>query len=345
MIMYSDALDHDSMLQSGDRDATEPTTRPFGLLELGSNSLKFYRLEFRSTKDFKVTTRKWKWKVSHDYYSSGVLDEVSTRAVVAAIQRVVTDSRDIAPHEIICLATGVFRDIRSIRRLTARIATETGVRTRVITGKDEARLMAKSFKSTRLGDIFLCDLGGSTTEWATMSDGRRMACGSLPLGAIRNLYALTGSSGDPDYLRKCATCCDRALRTIAETRSFHVMATGGTAKALAMCQGEVVSLVELRKFIRTVHVDGPPQTLKPKRRDVFLPGLVILERIATRCRSSSIEYAKNSLRDGLIERLLSLVKRNPRRDIRATLLLHTHEFSSAERRRDQARDVGGRENR
>jgi exopolyphosphatase/pppGpp-phosphohydrolase len=63
--------------------------------------------------------------------------------------------------------------------------------------------------------------------------------------------------------------------------------------------------------------------LRPERQAVFLPGLVILERILVRTGAAAIEHAMTSVRDGMAERLIQLLGTHRRQDLHSTLLLHT----------------------
>lgn len=300
--------------------------KPFGLLELGTNSLKFYLVELKSGAEHTVKTHKFPWRVGHDYFSTGQVSEETIRGLIATIRGVETVSAGVPLTSMLTVATGVFRELTDIANLATRVMTDAGVRLRVITGEDEARLMAKGFPaSTHLGSHLLCDLGGATTEWAWIVDGRCQRSGSLRLGAIRNEYKLGRWRHDhATYLARNAEVCAEALTPIAVRKPTAVMATGGTAKAIAAVAGKlVVPLEELRALVDRVLKDGPPATLKPERQAVFLPGLAILERLCSHCGSSALEYAQTSVRDGMAQRLIQLLGSHRRQDLHSTLLLNT----------------------
>ncbi len=63
--------------------------------------------------------------------------------------------------------------------------------------------------------------------------------------------------------------------------------------------------------------------MQPARREVLLPGLVILERFLARCQARALEYSKSAVRDGLAYRLIRLLGSYRREDLHATLLLRT----------------------
>ncbi len=305
-------------------------TRPFGLLELGSNSLKFYMVRSGARGVPEIETRKIPWRVAHDFFRLGELGPGARGEIIEALKTIEPYAEGLPLSGMLALATGVFREIPDFENVAAEAKRETGIRIRVISGKDEANLMAKAFRPhAGDGSLFLFDLGGATTEWAWFEKGSVRECGSLRLGAIRNSY-LPGGPGENGaaYLPQLSDRCDETLTELPFSGSLEAVGTGGTVKAAARCLGsERFTIEELDALIRQILKNGPPSTLKPARRAVFLPGLVIVRRIAERCRSPYVLYGKASVRSGMAGRLVRLLGTHRRRDLHATLLLHsTHQF-------------------
>jgi exopolyphosphatase/guanosine-5'-triphosphate,3'-diphosphate pyrophosphatase len=274
--------------------------RPFGLLELGSNSLKFYLVGKApgSGEPPSVKTVKFPWRIAHDFFLDGRIGERSMAEVVDWIRRVEEFAEGIPLESMLAVATGVFRELEEIGALANRILDETGVRVRVISGADEAKLMARDFHaSSGGGSAFLFDLGGATMEWAWFDRGAHRNWGSLPLGAIRNEYLFRRHAGDRvHYVQASSAHIDAELRRLPFDSIERVVGTGGTAKAASRCCGsERVSIEAVRELMERVLRDGAPEDLKPARRAVFLPGLAILWRILVRCRAPA-----RACRSGLI---------------------------------------------
>lgn len=295
---------------------------PFGLLELGSNSLKVYRVEAQGRGKYTIETRKIPWRVAHDYFSHGDILEDSIHEVLLAIRRAKPINPDIPLDSMLCVATGVFREFPAIAKLGPPMRTELGVRLRVITGEDEAKLMARSFHATAPGPVLLCDLGGATTEWAWVESGRLRDCGSLRLGAIRNHYVALSS--EAPYERASADYCDRQLVALPTTAPCALVVTGGTVKALSEHLGQIrITLNTLREAMRSAERHGPPDSVRPQRREVFLSGLITLERLAVHCQADRLEYGRTSVRDGMAARLTQLLRKHRPDDLHSTLLLYT----------------------
>jgi exopolyphosphatase / guanosine-5'-triphosphate,3'-diphosphate pyrophosphatase len=306
--------------------STVVTPEPFGLLEFGSNSLKFYLVRLEAGGRPTIKTHKRPWRVAHAFFTEGRLDEDANRELIATLCSMESVSEGLRLSSMLAVATGVFRELPDLGALAARVRAETGVRLRVISGEDEAKLMARSFLLAGRGGAFLlCDLGGATLEWAFIEQGTQLKCGSLPLGAIRNEHLFRRLRGNPEsYLRESALFCDSRLAVLPAVPGTAILATGGTARALNSCLGTSrIALVDLQALIRQVAREGAPASLKPERREVFLPGLVILERLLLRLGSDSMESAPISVRDGMACRLIQLLGSRARADLHSTLLLHT----------------------
>ena len=300
------------------------TDQPFGLLELGSNSLKYYRVESVPGKGHRIKTRKIPWRIAHDYFAHGELRESSVTEILDALTQVASEQSDLPLSGMLCLATGVFREFSDLEPLAARVKEQTRLRLRVISGEDEAKLMAKSLSDIGDGSIVVADLGGATTEWAWIENRKPRECGSLLLGAIRNHCAvgeLPVTSGA--YLERSRQLCAAETSRLAGCGQCKLLVTGGTAKALARSRNsDVTSLEELGETLRDVQENGPPETLKPERREVYLSGLVVLEQLMVALEASELGYARASVRDGMALRLVALLGSRSGEDLHSTLLLH-----------------------
>ena len=304
---------------------SQVTRKTFGLLELGSNSLKRYRVKYVPDKGHRIETRKIPWRIAHDFFTHGELRENAVTEILDALSSVTSESSDVKMSGMLCLATGVFREFSDLESLAARIKERTGLRLRVISGYDEAKLMAKSLSNIGAESIVVADLGGATTEWSWIEDGKPRRCGSLLLGAIRNHCAASDFPvTSAEYLARSRQICRDEVSKLTDYRKSSLLVTGGTAEALAQSRdADVTSLEELRDILRETQQNGPPESLKADRREVYLSGLIVLEQLMVALQASEFSYARTSVRDGMARRLVALIDRRGSGDLHSTLLLHT----------------------
>lgn len=297
----------------------------FGLLEMGSNSLKLYLVPRASDPDPAIETIKLPWRVAHDLFAGGALTPTTADQVVESVREARRQAETHTLVGMLAIATGVFRELDAMDDLSARIQRETGVLPRVIGGDDEASLMARGFRELAIEPpAVMCDLGGASLEWAWMpAKGSATRSGSLALGAIRNKYRFAHLEAEPArYLADSAAYCDAQLAALPVAAGARVVATGGTAEALALVAGhERVELDELVAILERVQREGAPSNLKPGRQAVLLPGLVILWRVALRCGADAITYGTSAVRLGMVRRLIQLLEKFPPSTLHATQLL------------------------
>jgi len=305
----------------------------YGLLEMGSNSLKLYLVSMPDGAMPSIQTLKFPWRIAHAFFERGSLDAEAAEEIITRLCEARERAHGLPFESVMTIATGMFREIDNLEEVTERVAAEAGVRMRVISGADEAGLMARGFRDQEISaPALLCDLGGATLEWAWQGPTGESECGSERLGAIRNQYAFAEWQADPeDCLERSASHCDRVLAGIPAAAGAQVVATGGTAKAIAMVAGtDVVPLAELEALARRAVTRGPPAGLKPHRAPVFAAGAIVLWRVVAHCGAPDLRYGTSAVRHGMVVRLLQLLERHPPEQLHATQLLRTTQEGTLE---------------
>jgi exopolyphosphatase/pppGpp-phosphohydrolase len=139
----------------------------------------------------------------------------------------------------------------------------------------------------------VCDCGGGSTELVHLHP--QVLCrDSLPLGAVRLFQSCRVNGG---------WSAEAALRTIEEvladsvlTRCRELIATGGTAKALAwsLCASSF-DAAEVARFTAEVISRGPPPGLSPERARVLAPGLLLLSTLIKHLGVQTLRYQDLSI--------------------------------------------------
>jgi predicted Ser/Thr protein kinase len=297
------------------------------VLEAGSNSLKLYVVD-PAAGEHSTEVHKFSWSVAHEFFSTGSVSPAVFETICGCLRQAAAAAAPVPIASALAIATGVFREIEGVEQLFARVRAETGVRLRLISGTDEARLMARGLRELPAElPALLCDLGGATLEWMWLRRDRPPTFGSLPLGAIRNQYRLAPFLAAPDeYLRESDAFCDVQLDRLPVEGRVHVMFTGGTTETLAQLLGhEQIAAVELDAMIDRVLREGPPPDIKTARKPVLLPGLCIVRRVVARFGQGGFRHGDAAVRGGMIQRLLELLDHVAHADLHATMLLRTRD--------------------
>jgi exopolyphosphatase / guanosine-5'-triphosphate,3'-diphosphate pyrophosphatase len=119
--------------------------------------------------------------------ADGELGEASMQRVETCVARYAERARELDAATPLAVATSAVRDAANGAEFMRRLEQGCGVRTRVLTGEQEARLTLRGVVSGgRLaGAVVVCDIGGGSTELIAGEDGRVGFAVSLNLGCVR----------------------------------------------------------------------------------------------------------------------------------------------------------------
>jgi exopolyphosphatase/guanosine-5'-triphosphate,3'-diphosphate pyrophosphatase len=119
--------------------------------------------------------------------ADGELAEASMRRVETCVARYAERARELDASTPLAVATSAVRDAANGAGFMRRLEQRCGVRTRVLTGEQEARLTLRGVVSggRPAGAVVVCDIGGGSTELIAGEDGRVGFAVSLNMGCVR----------------------------------------------------------------------------------------------------------------------------------------------------------------
>jgi len=275
----------------------------FFLFEFGSTSLKFH---FKERHGGEIRSIKVPWDVAQEVYHTGsILSSTIERAASDIRSLLVRHSGGLDPSSAVAFATGVFREADNILEFVFQIWRETGLKVRVITGDQEAALLKAVFLRKNPPDrAFAFDLGSGSLQWVHAVPKERARRGSIPFGVVTLLRAATDERGDFDTVR-ADSLASKHLAKLEVVWPQVVLGTGGTVRAIARTlSAPTFDREELEGLIARVGAEGPPQELKPHRRPLFLPGMVLVHRLMREIGAQTIRYENLSVGQALLEKVL-----------------------------------------
>jgi exopolyphosphatase/guanosine-5'-triphosphate,3'-diphosphate pyrophosphatase len=248
--------------------------------------------------------------------------EALIRAVAAA-RRV---AARVGVDELIAVATSVIREAPDAAEVLARVATETGIRPRVLSGAEEAGLTflaARRWLGWSAGRLLLLDIGGGSLETAVGAGEAPDDAVSLPLGAGRMARRLIDADpADPPsnaalrglraYLEEQLDLLTARLGTVewdtavATSRTFRILtrlagaegARRGTAIGSELSRPGLNRLVRFIRHIpaeRLAQLPGVPAARAPQ----LLAGAVVAETVMRRLGVETLVLSPWALREGV----------------------------------------------
>jgi exopolyphosphatase/guanosine-5'-triphosphate,3'-diphosphate pyrophosphatase len=303
-------------------------------IDVGSNSIHMIVCNVRPDLSFEVIDREKDMIRLGAGLQRGRLPELNLAAALESLAKFKRLAESHQVDEIVVAATSAVREADNGTDLITQARRQLGLRMRVISGGEEARLIhlaaayAIGSGSERAVTI---DIGGGSTE-ITLGTAARMEAGrSFRLGVIR--LAERFAKHDPLTRDDAARLVrhihrDTAgfLAQVRRRRFQRVIGTSGTIQALgALAVGAragqaadgrrvVVSAGALRR-LRDKLVDLTLEErlslsgLDPRRADLAHVGAVLLDTLLDRLGADELTLCDFALREGLV---LDYIKRNTR---------------------------------
>jgi exopolyphosphatase/guanosine-5'-triphosphate,3'-diphosphate pyrophosphatase len=305
-------------------------------IDIGTNSIHMIVVKVRPDLSFEVIDR----EKDMVRLGAGGLDgrSLTPSAMSAALQTLVKFKRLAESNkvdEIIAAATSATREAENGGDFMAEVVRQTGIRIKVISGTEEARLihLAAGYGVDVGGSTAaVVDIGGGSVE-ITLGTATHLTLGkSFKTGVIRltEHFVKTDPLSARDerrlvkylnrtmggYLQQIAqTGFDRVIGTSGTILSLGALALsddGGTPEDLRNQRVSAKSLRRLRKHLvaadieERLHMPG----LDPRRADLSVAGSVLLDTILRGLGAEDITLCDLALREGLV---LDYVHRNSAR--------------------------------
>ena len=293
-------------------------------IDIGTNSIHMIVVQIRPDLSFEVVDRE-KEMVR---LGAGGLDgrELTPSAQASALQTLSRFKRLAESHkvdEIIAAATSAVREAENGGDFIAMVRRETGIRVRVISGAEEARLIHRAAGygvDMSEGAAVVIDIGGGSVE-ITLGSPHRMALGrSFKAGVIRLTERFVKS--DPltarderrlvRYVRKETR---DYLKEIVKRGYSRVFGTSGTILSLGALAASVgrasdarnlrvhaKSIRRLRKRLVSMTLDERLKLpgLDPRRADLAVAGIVLIDTLLNDLGAETITLCDLALREGLV---------------------------------------------
>ncbi len=301
-------------------------------IDIGSNSVHMIIVRVRPDLSFEVVDR----EKDMVRLGAGGLDgrQLAPSAVTAALETLAKFKRLAETHavdEILATATSAVREAENGGDFVATVRRDLGIRVRIISGKEEARLIhlaAAYAAGVGAKPAVVIDIGGGSVE-ITLGTAARMQLGeSFKIGVIRLTERFVTSDplsrGDATRMvRHIRRQTAAHLRAIGKRGFARVIGTSGTIHALgALAIDRARAGADLRNrripakaFSRvrqqltslTINERLALPGLDPRRADVTVAGAVLLDTLLEDLGATDLTLCDFALREGLV---LDYVKKN-----------------------------------
>ena len=296
-------------------------------IDIGTNSVHMIVVQVRPDLSFEVIDRE---KEMVRLGAGGLDGRALTPEAMHAALQVLSKFRRLAEShkvdEVIAVATSATREAENGGEFLQAVTQQTGIRPRVISGTEEARLihLAAVYGVSVPGDVaVVIDIGGGSVE-VTRGAGPAIELGrSFKLGVIRLTERFVKTDPlEPRDERKLVRHIDaeigKYLDQISRAGFERVIGTSGTILSLGAVASAAEGLapgssLRNRRFtakqIRRVRKDLVALDLEkrlrvpglePRRADLAVAGAILLDELLRRLGANEITLCDLSLREGLV---------------------------------------------
>nr|WP_321352566.1 Ppx/GppA phosphatase family protein [uncultured Methanoregula sp.] len=310
-----------------------PEGRVVSFIDMGTNSIRILVVRLNPNHSYTILSRQ-KQQVrlgDGEFEEDEITPEAMERAVIVC-KKFTELGRTFNSEEFVAVATSAAREASNQNELLHRIRLEAQLDIRVISGREEARLIYLGVASgLHLGSSvgFFIDIGGGSTEIAVGNEKDYQYLDSFRLGAIRlaNLYfppAETGPVSSERYRKVQQHIKNSIVHSLAKIPK-------GTINCAVGSSGTIINLAEIAH--KALHPDTPATDLvlsykdlkkvidllcslsleqrrkvpgiNPERADIIIAGAAVLDTFMKELSLDRISVTTRGLQDGLLVDYLS----------------------------------------
>ena len=300
-----------------------------GVIDLGTNSVRFDVHQIGTDGELtRLHREKLMIRLGQGAFLSRKLDREAIGRTLDAFARFKRVATQLKTEKIIAFGTSALREVSDRDQLIELIRRSTGIHLRVITGAEEAQLIALGILSNETlapSRIALVDIGGGSTEISICRGRKVLHSHSFNLGAARlQQIFLKKSPPDPKSILELREHIRANLqgKMVADNWPSvgRIIGSSGTIKALLKLtrKGSAKKNSIDRDRVHSLSVKmstmGPAELLaipgmEPKRVDLILAGAILFDETMRELGARKAQTTEYSLRDGIIEEELRLIEK------------------------------------
>ena len=302
------------------------------IIDLGTNSVRFDVQWIGAGNQVRLLHReKIMVRLGHGVFLRQRLDPSAKRRTVEALLSFRRTAARFKTIKTIAFGTSAVREAVDGESFVQQVQKRTGIEIRIISGEEEARLIALAIlkhEQKPTGNFGLIDIGGGSTELNVCRDSTLLHSYSFQLGTARlqqvfmKLSPPTISKNTQiEVIQDLRSQIRRTLSTGTQERDWPqipiLIGSSGTVRALERI---------LKRLHGSVGIDRIPlgtlvqrmtglsrrdllavPGMEPKRVDMILAGAILLEELMDFLGANHVISTRYSLRDGILDREILLL--------------------------------------
>jgi exopolyphosphatase/guanosine-5'-triphosphate,3'-diphosphate pyrophosphatase len=294
------------------------------IIDLGTNSVRFDIRESQNDYSTKTIYReKLMIRLGENLFETKNLSPKAISRAIQALKHFQNISKKFDVDKTIAFATSALRDAKNRNEFLKLVKKETNIKFKVISGKQEAYLIAQGILNNEKipqGLFALVDIGGGSTEISICKNSLILFSHSFNLGTARlqQIFLKTSPPNKIDVLK-----LQEAIKNLLKTKipkKYHgniskIIASSGTARALSRLikKSTTFNNKQLNKLANKLITLDTTQlsnlkNMEQRRVDIICAGAVLMNEIVKFLGTKTVQTTSYSLRDGMIIQSLNSLR-------------------------------------
>jgi exopolyphosphatase/guanosine-5'-triphosphate,3'-diphosphate pyrophosphatase len=247
-------------------------------------------------------------RLGEDSFTSGSISKKNKKRIVKSMKAFKMLMKVHGVKDYMAYATSALREAKNGSKVVKEVLSKSGIKIEIIDGKKEAKIISNTnvFDVVGKEKTFLyVDVGGGSTEFSILKNGKRIHSKSFKIGTVRLL-----NNGVSDEMWEHAQKWVKGKTK--EYNKIYLLGTGGNINKLHKIAGIkdnrpitflTLNAIYARLSKMTYEERIVELGLNPDRSDVILPAAKLFLRTLNWSGAKVVYVPKVGLSDGMIREL------------------------------------------
>jgi exopolyphosphatase/guanosine-5'-triphosphate,3'-diphosphate pyrophosphatase len=284
--------------------------KKFAAIDIGSNAMRVLISNVIETKEGvhfqKNALVRAPIRLGEDSFTLGEISKKSLKRMINAMKafKLLMKVHGVSHYQ--AYATSALREANNSMDVVEQVKKKSGIKIEIIDGRKEAEIISNSkisdFLNTQKTFLFV-DVGGGSTEFTFINEGKRVCSKSFKIGTVRLINNLVDD-------RVWEAIRNWIIKNAKPYRKITLMGSGGNINKLFKLsnikEGKPLSVIKLNQiFLELKSLNYEERIVKfelnPDRADVIIPAARIYLKALEWSGGQKIYVPRFGLSDGMIK--------------------------------------------
>jgi exopolyphosphatase/guanosine-5'-triphosphate,3'-diphosphate pyrophosphatase len=245
-------------------------------------------------------------RLGEDSFTVGEISPKNIKRIIKAMKAFKLIMKINGVKHYMACATSALRESNNSEEILKKVKKKTGIKIEVIDGKREAQIISNTTIMDSIGqnkNYLYVDVGGGSTEFSVLQNGKRITSKSFKVGTVRMLNDMVNDKVWLEIEKWIVT-------NTKKTSKINLLGSGGNINKLFKLsntkEGKPLMFITLNTFYQEFKkISYEERILKYNlnldRADVILPALEIFLKALKWSGASKVYVPKIGLSDGMVK--------------------------------------------